>query len=310
MIANPSQRRYPPKGVESIGSSDREGRALSGPRPTHLYSSHRESDAGRARLCPGQGRRISIQAIANQTQGGPGFVFAETPCFNSRPREAGDLHQAALGADRKVSIHARAKRATKPRQPRRVSQRFQFTPARSGRRNGRSIVGEGGVSIHARAKRATRRAPGVCSRASVSIHARAKRATFRALRGNAPIHCFNSRPREAGDLKKCFSCLSHSVSIHARAKRATGGTMTGSITLYVSIHARAKRATSGSASGPTVTAVSIHARAKRATEHHDEDEPHATVSIHARAKRATNPSSDDTPGMKFQFTPARSGRPF
>src|SRR5690606_18836511 len=53
--------------------------------------------------------------------------------FNSRPREAGDQMQRVLWPPNCVSIHARAKRATREKMQTNSSALFQFTPARSGR---------------------------------------------------------------------------------------------------------------------------------------------------------------------------------
>ena len=106
-----------------------------------------------------------------------------------------------------------------------LSARFQFTPARGGRRGRRGALhGIRDVSIHARAWRATitisavsstlgfqftparggRLNPfGYPSSHAVSIHARAWRATMRKTPCSSPT-CFNSRPRVAGDLLSSF----------------------------------------------------------------------------------------------------------
>ena len=161
--------------------------------------------------------------------------------FNSRPREAGDLRLCRRPCPRRVSIHARAKRATshtrqhsrlvcfnsRPREAGDLTAaqalrmfRFQFTPARSGRLAPPSNHASGKVSIHARAKRATLRVHLSPPRVRVSIHARAKRATYLPAR-SSPRQGFNSRPREAGDSAPPVQGSPSLVSIHARAKRAT-----------------------------------------------------------------------------------------
>ncbi len=79
-------------------------------------------------------------------------------CFNPRPREAGDPKWSLSDPDAwRVSIHARAKRATPFERIRNAgSYAFQSTPARSGRpRATAKLILHTLVSIHARAKRAT-----------------------------------------------------------------------------------------------------------------------------------------------------------
>ena len=57
------------------------------------------------------------------------------------------------------------------------------------------------------------------------------------------VSCFNSRPREEGDVRFPFTMVAKSVSTHAPAKRATGGQGPGWQFRHVSTHAPAKRAT-------------------------------------------------------------------
>ena len=149
----------------------------------------------------GKSIKVSIHARAKRATCACRDADTTPPSFNSRPREAGDVHVGHFAPVHVVSIHARAKRATR----------------RSG---GIRILRT--VSIHARAKRATREPCAVDDVHAVSIHARAKRATrslsgvrcsptfqFTPARsGRPPVRilaagghlCFNSRPREAGDL--------------------------------------------------------------------------------------------------------------
>ncbi len=191
--------------------------------------------------------------------------------FNPRPREAGDFTADWDFEGRaKVSIHARAKRATRNRVPYQMPRYgFQSTPARSGRRNWQkwheAVLA---VSIHARAKRATP-VPVMVGRAViVSIHARAKRATERSRRPTLALHGFNPRPREAGD-SAATDWRSPASSFNPRPREAGDSP-------------------EGRPAEPAGELVSIHARAKRAT---------ASAGKTSRHSR------------QFQSTPARSGRP-
>ena len=176
-------------------------------------------------------------------------VFQPLPRFNSRPRVAGDHQDYSRLQVPRVSIHARAWRATPRHGHDHAIRRFQFTPARGGRlRAGKHRLRPRRVSIHARAWRATFDLPGLCKVSGVSIHARAWRAT--PGRGRVPRRV--------------------QVSIHARAWRAT---MSYSRRVSASVfqftparggrHAREHR--------ERQKHVSIHARAWRATQQLHDD---------------------------------------
>ena len=249
--------------------------------------------------------------------------------FNSRPRVAGDFGSGQHGGTVRVSIHARAWRATSGRCTSIRKGEFQFTPARGGR--------------HRRDVRYRRRDP-------VSIHARAWRATaywslaklhtlfqFTPARGGrrrrrrraAALPCFNSRPRVAGDPFTFTRVREGAVSIHARAWRATVRRQRRGVQCVVSIHARAWRATQLRRQVGQIHGVSIHARAWRATDSPMRPHPpsmfqftparggrHPTVydgnaitlvSIHARAWRATGDVGDDRPRRSFNSRPRVAG---
>src|SRR5207302_918011 len=126
---------------------------------------------------------------------------------------------------RRVSIHARARRATDTFIAYKLFQSypFQSTRARDARPRPDEQPKIGGVCFTPRA-RATRDAMLAWFRRSagiVSIHARARRAT-----GN-----------------RFAAYGSNTVSIHARARRATRAILGSIVSNHVSIHARARRAT-------------------------------------------------------------------
>ena len=129
--------------------------------------------------------------------------------FNPRPRAAGDRPEVAVAArprkfqstpacggrpllrrsahaGGRVSIHARARRATEPSGPRFADSQFQSTPARGGR-----PAAEVGQRRAASGFNPRPRAAGDASTSSadrselVSIHARARRATRRRTRTSA-----------------------------------------------------------------------------------------------------------------------------
>ena len=96
--------------------------------------------------------------------------------FNSRPRTTGDRDVAAMRTRPKVSIHARARRATSRGIDRSTATSFNSRPRTTG---DESVL-----------------AGGHCD--AVSIHARARRAT--GPKSQAVLRsCFNSRPRTTGD---------------------------------------------------------------------------------------------------------------
>ena len=101
-------------------------------------------------------------------------------CFNPRPREAGDERGVRDELARlKVSIHARARRATLSlATPCPLTERFQSTPARGGRRLRVDGQGPAPRGFNPRPREA---------------------GDTRRLGRPGPIEGFNPRPREAGD---------------------------------------------------------------------------------------------------------------
>ena len=164
--------------------------------------------------------------------------------FNPRPRAAGDHRRQRRIDLLRISIHARAQRATAQRV---LDESKPF------------------ISIHARAQRATRRSwsrsrdsknfnprPRAAGdddlarygmSAEISIHARAQRATRSQARPRARNEYFNPRPRAAGDkLRSRARVVEHDFNPRPRAAgdRHDDG---AAGRWLISIHARAQRAT-------------------------------------------------------------------
>src|SRR5690606_13940825 len=160
----------------------------------------------------------------------------------------------------------------------------QFTPARSGRLDDLSGRMDEQVSIHARAKRATsRHASNAVGRLFQFTPARSGRLTRQAM---ARLKwCFNSRPREAGDVRvDTRRNLGRFQFTPARSGRPCCELFAG--VLQVSIHARAKRATeTGEWDWPHFEFQFTPARSGRPKK--ASVCRFRRVSIHARAKRAT-----------------------
>ena len=148
---------------------------------------------------------------------------SESHCFNPRPHTTGDGVVARADIGRRVSIHARTRRATSTQ---------WHSP-------GKHIV-----SIHARTRRATATTRLRALDPHVSIHARTRRATIGRSLGaggavfqSTPAHdgrlhpgslprrllMFQSTPAHDGRrlLRRKLGLLKR-VSIHARTRRATG----------------------------------------------------------------------------------------
>ena len=123
--------------------------------------------------------------------------------FNSRPREAGDVSPACGDSSARVSIHARARRATPLPPWAQDTGAFQFTPARGGRHFSRGKCASA-CKFQFTPARGGRLAPPLLVRLAAQR--------------------FNSRPREAGDKPLGLLHGCSEVSIHARARRATGAT--------------------------------------------------------------------------------------
>ncbi len=230
-------------------------------------------------------------------------------CFTSRPREAGDIPSSPPGLTSKVSIHARARRATPGRvshgpqsvvsihaRARRAtwktgragrSTKFQFTPAR-GRR-----LGCGKVESHGR---------------TVSIHARARRATAYSSTITSQIK-FQFTPARGGRLAfTAPQCEQVFVSIHARARRATGANGHESARHWC-FNSRPREAGDKFPRRRSARQPCFNSRPREAGDlRHQRERIVAAVSIHARARRATVDKFTQETGELFQFTPARGGR--
>ena len=228
-----------------------------------------------------------------------------------------------------VSIHARARRAT--RRSRRSSWRrcFNSRPRKAGDDRPPRAGAARGVSIHARARRAT----------TVRSHWFAREVfQFTPAQGGRReivvfLHWperFNSRPRKAGDL----TVARHMLTALFQFTPAQGGRLdvVKRIAKYakVSIHARARRATPfkrGTASqdmfqftpaqgGRQVADVAMGELTKFQFTPAQGGRPVLSyhvlvldVSIHARARRATRSSKTlSLTTVLFQFTPAQGGR--
>ena len=188
--------------------------------------------------------RVSIHARAwRATCGLSGLPYPE-PCFNPRPRMAGDW-QAWWGYPMRKAFQSTPAHGGRPHvsvivEP---SKQFQSTPAHGGRPVGR---GSGG--------------------ADACFNPRPRMAgDYRRSGYSTPGVSFNPRPRMAGDLAVFMGLCRPSVSIHARAWRATKTERRNDARNTVSIHARAWRATWRQSRPGTYLGVSIHARAWRAT---------------------------------------------
>ena len=119
--------------------------------------------------------------------------------FNSRPHEAGDPSRFIYLRATMVSIHARTRRATQLNPDGRLAFRFQFTPARGGRRHAAAASGirscfnsrpheAGDTSTMCRHRR--------CTRFNSRPH---EAGDPRISPRRTPTTSFNSRPHEAGD---------------------------------------------------------------------------------------------------------------
>jgi len=186
-----------------------------------------------------------------------------------------------------VSIHARARRAT----------RFHKSSSQTGGFNSRPRAA--GDALWTYAKTAL----------SVSIHARARRATWSESCVSI-LFWFQFTPARGGRLRFRVPVFDRRrVSIHARARRATFPRCLAAVDALVSIHARARRATGLETEVVYAGVVSIHARARRAT-----PPPFSPVSqdqgFNSRPRAAGDTyRPGDNASMTFQFTPARGGRP-
>ncbi len=227
--------------------------------PAHSGRRRADGDSGCAVPCFNPRPRT-----AGDFEGGAAWLIPK--CFNPRPRTAGDVH---------TSVAAPVCLGFNPR-PRTAGDAIRFPPCEFY-----------SVSIHARAQRATKTpfdqviaelfqstpAHSGRPRASVAGGARAgfnprPRTAGDALQAPAPdgVESFNPRPRTAGDLEatEAMGKLAQFQSTPAHSGRRRHG------------FARAR-----------VCAVSIHARAQRATEARVDLLQRGVVSIHARAQRAT-----------------------
>src|SRR5688572_5249162 len=136
--------------------------------------------------------------------------------FNPRARATRD-HSPTVAVDTAhlVSIHARARRATRP--PTRPASETGFNPRARATRDGDA----GGRDVVARV---------------VSIHARARRATDHRWDLEDGIGFQSTRARDAR-LEGTADASCDRVSIHARARRATSASRLQPADPSVSIHA-------------------------------------------------------------------------
>ncbi len=127
-----------------------------------------------------------------------------SPCFNSRPRGAGDS-AAGISAPPIRRFNSRPRGAGDfNRILTYLDNTFQFTPARGGRRLIEDMSRILGVSIHARAGRATS-SPSITQTSIGCFNSRPRGAGDLKLAGAYQRASFNSRPRGAGDT----SCSAH-----------------------------------------------------------------------------------------------------
>ena len=123
--------------------------------------------------------------------------FQFTPARGGRPAQQRRDDYAI-----RVSIHARAWRATAAFICPHGVNVFQFTPARGGRPQSRRLrVAASGFNSRPRVAGDPLTALFPAPLRDVSIHARAWRATFVVLVVGGFVHGFNSRPRVAGDIR-------------------------------------------------------------------------------------------------------------
>ncbi len=186
---------------------------------------------------------------------------------------------------------------------------FQFTPARGGRLRQGDILLVAGVSIHARTWRATR------CRAALS-RARS-RFQFTPARGGRLLGFdytllrvkFQFTPARGGR-RRGSSRLSAGTSFNSRPHVAGDTAATDGQTKrrFQFTPARGGRRWAAGVGG-VFGDVSIHARTWRATCGQVMQLKALEVSIHARTWRATVKRLRRDRTKKFQFTPARGGRP-
>ncbi len=184
-----------------------------------------------------------------------------------------------------VSIHARARRATRWAAKSALGRRFQFTPAHDGRL-GSSERSRETQSFNSRPRTTGDRQaqvehPGI----SVSIHARARRATSVVGNDNR-VRVFQFTPAHDGRPRAILTEADVLVSIHARARRATGAAGSYLFTLafqFTPAHdGRPRR------SGPRSSAPRFNSRPRTTGDTDPRSAaPVVRVSIHARARRAT-----------------------
>ena len=170
--------------------------------------------------------------------GGPAMMG-----FNSRPRVAGDVRLPRLRADERVSIHARAWRATPPPAWHSRTRRFNSRPRVAGDLaqlvydtvprgfNSRPrVAGDIAYISHGKNAHSFNSRPRVAGDTNVirNVDSSGGFNSRPRVAGDTPTEskvtiavCFNSRPRVAGDWRVPGPCSRSRVSIHARAWRAT-----------------------------------------------------------------------------------------
>ena len=260
----------------------------------------------------------------------PGRCFGFDDCFNSRPRTTGDHARGATSCSTRVSIHARARRATRCVCATRRARRFQFTPAHDGR-PASSALTSATASFNSRPRTTgdnqslSARTPGHLFQFTPAHDGRLCTPFFLNTRS-----CFNSRPRTTGDGSAGTAPSAGGVSIHARARRATQH-----VRFVVALPAF--QFTPAHDGRHAFTRIPQDLHAFQFTPAHDGrrlafeatslrssfnsrprttgdlarvvDHDRGPVSIHARARRATALPGQVRGELLFQFTPAHDGRP-
>ena len=214
------------------------------------------------------------------------FTKGPPPCFNSRPRAAGDWSRS--GARR--------------------TRLFQLTPARSGRRKEWSGPADVYVSTHARAQRATPRASVNVSRKRVSTHARAQRATAKMPGSSRPkLVSTHARAQRATPAAGPWPSTCKFQLTPARSGRRKQASTTSGARQFQLTPARSGRLAVDILSAlPGVFQLTPARSGRLLGRKYDNS---GFVSTHARAQRATGPDRNIGPPSLFQLTPARSGRP-
>ena len=205
--------------------------------------------------------------------------------FNSRPRAAGDV--CAFWATFDFV--------------------FQLTPARSGRLL--LTIGCWRISGFNSRPRAAGDHGQLCARGNIRFQLTpARSGRLRKPSTSAGFYGFNSRPRAAGDFWLYIADIF--IMLFQLTPARSGRLMPrANICSTHSFNSRPRAAGDvRKGRGGDADPVSTHARAQRATHEPFDRFGCLAVSTHARAQRATLTSSSWARAIRFQLTPARSGR--